>query len=195
MPAECGGRTFPLPSLPAEGAGKAARVFSGSHPSANHKEQLHARHHDDRAGHPQWRRVGVEIDRKDQRKVNGATIQEHACPRCAIRRTVRIASASFCFNCGLHWGEVLSATAEPRLAPAYTFTAAETARLTIYRSAIHAGFYSDQFEPAWRSSLTTKSNRDACSLMGTVAVRQRTSFANASVSEAQLSEWRAPERR
>jgi hypothetical protein len=33
---------------------------------------------------------------------------------------------------------------EPHLEPQYAFTAAETARLTIYRAAIHAGFYSDQ---------------------------------------------------
>jgi hypothetical protein len=83
--------------------------------------------------------------------MNGATIQEHPCPRCANRRTVRIAKASFCFNCGLHWGshwgKGSGATVEPRLEPPYTFTAAETARLTLYRAAIHAGFYSDQSAP------------------------------------------------
>jgi hypothetical protein len=75
--------------------------------------------------------------------MNGAIIQEHPCPRCAIQRTVSIASASFCFNCRLHWGKALGAS-EPRLEPQYTFTTAETARLTIYRAAVHAGFYSDQ---------------------------------------------------
>lgn len=81
-------------------------------------------------------------------QMNGATIQEHPCPRCANPRTVQIASASFCFNCRLYWGspwgKVSDATVEPRLEPPYPFTAAETARLTMYRAAIRAGFYSDQ---------------------------------------------------
>jgi hypothetical protein len=75
--------------------------------------------------------------------MNGATIQEHPCPRCAIRRTASIAGTSFCFNCRLHWGKALGAS-EPRLEPPYIFTDAETARLTIYQAAIRAGFYSDQ---------------------------------------------------
>jgi len=77
--------------------------------------------------------------------MNGATIQERPCPRCAIRRTASIASASFCFNCRLHWGKALGVS-ESRLEPPYPFTAAETARLTIYRAAVQAGFYSDQSE-------------------------------------------------
>lgn len=76
--------------------------------------------------------------------MNQGIIQEHPCPRCAIRRTVRVATVSLCFNCGLQWGEVSDATRGPRPEPAYTFTAAETARLTIYRAAIQAGFYTDQ---------------------------------------------------
>jgi hypothetical protein len=75
--------------------------------------------------------------------MSGATIQERPCPRCNIRRTASIANASFCFNCRLQWGKALGAS-EPRPEPPYTFTAAETARLTIYRAAIRAGFYSDQ---------------------------------------------------
>lgn len=79
--------------------------------------------------------------------MNGATIQERPCPRCAIRRTVRIARASFCFNCRLHWGSqsgnVSAAAFEPRPEPAYVFTAPETLRLEIYRAAVRAGFYTD----------------------------------------------------
>jgi len=75
--------------------------------------------------------------------MNGATIQERPCPRCAIRRTVRIARASFCFNCRLHWGRVSGAAFEPRPEPAYVFTAAETLRLEMYRAAVRAGFYTD----------------------------------------------------
>ena len=76
--------------------------------------------------------------------MNGATIQEHPCPRCAIRRTVRIARASFCFNCKLHWGDQpgLASAAVPE--PAYAFTVAETERLMIYRAAVRAGFYTDR---------------------------------------------------
>ena len=76
--------------------------------------------------------------------MNRGTIQEHPCPRCAIPRTVRAATVSLCFNCGLQWGEVSDASREPRLDPAYTFTAAERARLTMYRAAIQAGVYTDQ---------------------------------------------------
>ena len=75
--------------------------------------------------------------------MNGATIQERPCPRCAIRRTVRIARASFCFNCRLHWdgqwGQRSAAPVEPR----YAFSAAEITRLKIYRAAVRAGFYTD----------------------------------------------------
>jgi hypothetical protein len=125
--------------------------------------------------------------------MNGATIQEHPCPRCAIRRTVRIATASFCFNCrlqwGSQWGKPLGATVEPRLEPPYPFTVAETARLTIYRAAIQAGFYSDQSAPAGvalqRPAVATR----------TVAGRQRTSAEYESVIDSQLSEWLAPQRR
>ena len=75
--------------------------------------------------------------------MNGATIQERPCPRCAIRRTVRIARASFCFNCHLHWdgqwGQHSAAVPEP----AYAFNVAETERLMVYRAAVRAGFYND----------------------------------------------------
>jgi hypothetical protein len=127
--------------------------------------------------------------------MNGATIQEHPCPRCAIRRTVRIASASFCFNCRLQWGsqwaKALGATAEPHLEPPYPFTAAETTRLRIYRAAIHVGFYSDQFASGPSESSAISSGRGAF----TVAARQPMRAANQSVINRQLSEWFAPQRR
>jgi len=130
--------------------------------------------------------------------MNGATIQEHPCPRCAIRKTVRIASASFCCNCRLRWGsqsgKALDATVEPRLEPSYTFTAAETARLMIYRAAIHAGFYSDQSGTRSHRASATSGGLGS-RLVGMVAARQRVSAANESVIDAQLSEWLAPQRR
>lgn len=131
--------------------------------------------------------------------MNGATIQQHPCPRCAIRRTVRIGRVSFCFNCRLRWGsrwaEVFDTSAEPRVQLPYTFTAAETARLTIYRNAIRAGFYSDQFAPPLDGASTISSA--AHSLFGTVVARQRmgVNAATRSVIEAQRSEWLAPQRR
>jgi hypothetical protein len=79
------------------------------------------------------------------------------------------------------------------VAPLYAFTAAETARLTIYRSAIQAGFYSDQLAPRRRSVATTGGGSD--SLGGTTVARQPASAAQACVIAAQLAEWHAPQRR
>jgi hypothetical protein len=64
----------------------------------------------------------------------GIVIQEHACPRCANRRTVRVGSMLrlFCFNCRHSW------------APTYQFTPVELARLATYRAAVQAGFFTDQ---------------------------------------------------
>jgi len=77
--------------------------------------------------------------------VNGSTtIQELTCPRCAIRRTVRIAGESFCHNCHLHWRSASEAAFSPCPAPADIFMAQETARLAIYRGAVRAGFYNDR---------------------------------------------------
>ena len=94
--------------------------------------------------------------------MNGATIQEHPC-----------------------------APGEPCPEPPYPFTAAETERLTIYRAAIHAGFYSDQSGPRRRGASASSSGRGGC----TPVARQRMSAANTSVIDAQLSQWLAPERR
>ena len=84
---------------------------------------------------------------------------------------------------------------EPRLEPPYAFSAAETARLTIYRAAIRAGFYSDQPPPRRRRASATSRGRGLATLVGTIAARQRVSAANKSAIDAQLSEWLAPERR
>jgi ribosomal protein L37AE/L43A len=61
-------------------------------------------------------------------------IQERRCPRCAIKRTLRLAhGTSFCFNCRSQWE-----------APIYPFKPDELARLELYRVAVRAGFYSDR---------------------------------------------------
>jgi hypothetical protein len=71
----------------------------------------------------------------------GYVIQERSCPRCAIRRTVRLGRGlALCFNCRYHWD------AHP-LPPAEQFDAAARARLVSYRAAVRAGFYTD-----WPSS-------------------------------------------
>jgi len=38
--------------------------------------------------------------------MHSMTIQERSCPRCGIRRTVRLgcSTPSLCLNCRLHWG-------------------------------------------------------------------------------------------
>jgi hypothetical protein len=77
-------------------------------------------------------------------------IQEQTCPRCAIRRTVRLAAGGcFCFNCRLQWStrqiagaQPVARTTTPMLA-ARPLTVAERARMAIYRAAVRAGFYSD----------------------------------------------------
>jgi hypothetical protein len=80
----------------------------------------------------------------------GYLIQERACPRCAIRWTVRLtAGNSFCFNCRLQWSTQQVARGQPvRWMTAlpltsHPFTPAEQARMAIYRAAVRAGFYSD----------------------------------------------------
>jgi len=78
----------------------------------------------------------------------GFVIQDRTCPRCAIRRRVRLGDgAIFCFNCGLqapahcggdgHAGHGLAWPVSEPLEPAVQ------AKLTIYRAAVRAGFYSD----------------------------------------------------
>jgi hypothetical protein len=76
--------------------------------------------------------------------MNGANIQEQPCPRCGIRRTVRYRSLSFCFNCHQQWDGVHAVIGETIQEALYQFTAAEMARLMIYRAAIRAGFYNDR---------------------------------------------------
>jgi hypothetical protein len=82
--------------------------------------------------------------------IGGYLIQERSCPRCAIRRTVRLTpGSSFCFNCRLQWSTQQVAPGQPvRWMTALpltsqTFTLAEQARMAIYQAAVRAGFYSD----------------------------------------------------
>jgi hypothetical protein len=84
----------------------------------------------------------------------GFVIEEQSCPRCANRRTVRVADgSSFCFNCRLQWPAHDAAGGDARRGMAAlgpqpgSFGLAEQARLTIYRAAVRAGFYSD-----WRAA-------------------------------------------
>jgi hypothetical protein len=85
-------------------------------------------------------------------------IQEQRCPRCAIRRTIRLAAGgSFCFNCRLQWParEIADAQSVARtsalIVAAQPLTVAERARIAIYRTAVRAGFYSD-----WPASSATQ---------------------------------------
>jgi hypothetical protein len=74
------------------------------------------------------------------------TVQLRHCPRCAIRRTVRVGSdvRSFCFNCRYRWDPRTPGSIEPvRVAAEAIFTPDELARLRVYRRAVQAGFYSD----------------------------------------------------
>jgi hypothetical protein len=47
--------------------------------------------------------------------MHSMTIQERLCPRCGIRRTVRLGRPriAFCFNCRLRWG--LSGATRPNV--------------------------------------------------------------------------------
>jgi hypothetical protein len=74
--------------------------------------------------------------------MNGKTIQQVHCPRCAIPRTVRIgrSNLSFCFNCRLQWRPGHGPL--PRAA-APAIDRVLQARFEIYRAAVQAGFYSD----------------------------------------------------
>jgi len=87
--------------------------------------------------------------------MNGATIQEQPCPRCAIKRTVRYNAASFCFNCRLTWSgipdpadlpgrrAIVALAAAAGSESTYAFSAPEVARLKIYRAAVQAHFFND----------------------------------------------------
>ena len=65
--------------------------------------------------------------------MNGITILERSCPRCAHRRTVRIGTSAqlVCFNCRGQWTND------------YAFTDLELQRLRAYRAAVSAGFFDD----------------------------------------------------
>ena len=87
---------------------------------------------------------------------DGIVIQEQACPRCAIRRTARLAyGASFCFNCRFQWpthAAPLPYTTAEVPSPLFVFAPDELARLSVYRTAVRDGFYTD-----W-ATLSTASN-------------------------------------
>ena len=73
-------------------------------------------------------------------------IQQARCPRCAIRRTVRLGAwGAFCFNCRLQWptreAPVSHPVGTPR--PQHGLGPDAVARLAVYRAAVRAGFYSD----------------------------------------------------
>jgi hypothetical protein len=77
---------------------------------------------------------------------DGIIIQERPCPRCAIRRTARLAyGTSFCFNCRLQWptrgAPLLHSVEVP--SQLHVFAADELARLSVYRAAVRNGFYTD----------------------------------------------------
>lgn len=68
------------------------------------------------------------------------------CPRCGNRRTLNWARGRYhCFNCRHQWHASSSARlVEPdALDAAAVFTPEELARLSIYRAAVRAGFYTD----------------------------------------------------
>ena len=61
------------------------------------------------------------------------------CPRCGFRRVIRHARKTYvCFQCRYGWS---ADTGHPP--EMYAWSAPELARLTTYRLAIRAGFYSD----------------------------------------------------
>jgi hypothetical protein len=54
-----------------------------------------------------------------------------SCLRCSFPRTARVSGNRVCFQCRFYW---------PAKLP---FSPAELARLTFYREAVRAGFYTD----------------------------------------------------
>ena len=66
------------------------------------------------------------------------------CPRCGNRRTLTWARGRYhCFNCKHQW----TLAAGRSVAAAHVFTSDQLARLTIYREAVRAGFYTDELAP------------------------------------------------
>jgi hypothetical protein len=83
-------------------------------------------------------------------------IQEQACPRCAIKRTLYVTGRqlSICMNCRFLWsvgGPTHTWSEQPerdRIETDYQFTPAELARLAIYRDAVDGGLYTE-FPTDW----------------------------------------------
>ena len=73
----------------------------------------------------------------------GFILQQSACPRCSILRTVRIGHTgmSLCMNCHTRWGAGSSPEVILCYEDRYAFTQAELDRLEIYRRAVAAGLY------------------------------------------------------
>ena len=71
----------------------------------------------------------------------GMVFQDHPCPECGHRDTVRFGTrVRLCFNCRSHW----PVDGPPsRRASDFPFSNEELARLERYRKAVAAGFYSD----------------------------------------------------
>ena len=74
----------------------------------------------------------------------GFIINESRCPRCKIKRTVRLPrpNSNYCFNCRYLW-KADGSSVEVEESVSYSFEPAELARLEIYRAAVRAGFYNE----------------------------------------------------
>jgi hypothetical protein len=80
--------------------------------------------------------MGLEWRRLEKGSTPLMTIQHQPCPRCHIKRTVRLFGFNHCFNCQYQQAKVSCPLA-------YPFTERELERLVIYRGAVRAGIYSD----------------------------------------------------
>jgi len=69
-------------------------------------------------------------------------LQQRACPSCGRLQSLNMGSGGhFCLNCRYRWRE--SAALEPTASTTTSFTKPELERLTIYRRAVAAGFFTD----------------------------------------------------
>ena len=77
--------------------------------------------------------------------MNGITIVEQACPRCAQPRTVRVGLSStfVCFNCRQLWSGLQRESVSEAAPFDYPFIGTELRRLHVHRAAVRAGFYTD----------------------------------------------------
>jgi hypothetical protein len=89
-----------------------------------------------------------------------------ACLRCTFPRTLRVGDRRVCFQCRFSWHTrhpVVTPAAAPTWAQdrgaGYAFTPAEFARLTRYRAAVQAGFYSDSLQSPYRRTSQVSATR------------------------------------